>query len=67
MKPTIDESILLTCSRCGRAQREARMAHDPPNAVELNFAECDRCDRGDFESLAYFDAQGQRSVPRFSR
>lgn len=32
-------TILLTCSKCGRHQREARQPHDPPRAVELNFAD----------------------------
>lgn len=52
-------TILLTCSSCGRREVAERQAHDPARAVELNFQNCDRCDRGDFEMLAYYDADGR--------
>ncbi len=51
-------TILLTCSTCGRSEVHPRQPRDPARAVTLNFNECDRCDRGDFEMLAYYDADG---------
>ena len=51
-------NIVLRCECCGREMSVERAAYDPPTAAVLVMSACDRCDRGDFESVHYLDASG---------
>lgn len=50
--------IHIRCEWCGNALRVERAKYDPPLAVEITTSCCNICDRGDFESVAYFDTNG---------
>ena len=50
--------ITLLCESCGREMSVERASYDPPKATVLVMSACDRCDRGDFESVAYFAQDG---------
>jgi hypothetical protein len=50
--------IHIRCEGCGNALRVERAKYDPPLAVEMTISCCNICDRGDFESVAYFDTSG---------
>jgi hypothetical protein len=51
--------ITMRCPNCKREQAAPRDATDPPGTAVVQ-ATCDRCDRGDFAEVIYFDRNGRQ-------
>lgn len=51
--------VMLRCRQCARTKKTFKHRTDPPNTAVVDCI-CDRCDRGDFAEVIYFDAEGRQ-------
>lgn len=57
-KAKVASYITLRCPKCRRTKSAKRDSSDPPGTVTVEI-QCPKCNPGDFDSPAYFDARGK--------
>lgn len=56
-KPPRRPKVMLHCPKCGRKQKADMDKDDPPGTAVVQ-VQCPKCVGGDFDTPAYFDANG---------
>lgn len=54
--------VQMTCPQCKRQITVERDPSDPPGTAEVRCT-CNKCDKGDFSEVTYFNAAGKQIIP----